>query len=297
MYEFLRTLDRRWIFLLMFLAVSIPILLQARFPEKPTGLAQAVFDEIDNLPDGSKILLAFDYDPASEGELGPMATSFVVHCAEKRHQMYFVALWPVGPQMIEDNINGVIRQHYPHLVYGEDYVNLGFKTGNEGVIKLLVNDLPRLFPTDRAGTPIGQIPMMRGIANILDMDLIANVSAGYPGTKEWIQYAVTPHPDRIRIVAGCTGVQAPLMYPYIPRQLPGLLGAIKGAAEYENLVMQKYGESLMVETLTGERILPGKFLEAQRRMGPQLVAHILMVLLILLGNTVFFISRRREMQR
>ena len=38
------------------------------------------------------------------------------------------------------------------------------------------------------------------------------------------------------MVSGMTGVQAPLMYPYYPGQLKGLLGAIKGAAEYESLV-------------------------------------------------------------
>ena len=86
------------------------------------------------------------------------------------------------------------------------------------------------------------------------------------------------------MVAGCTGVQAPLLYPYIPQQLPGLLAAIKGASEYESLVMGKYG---------GEGV-SGKYLEAQRRMGPQLVAHVLMVLLIFAGNIIYFVERKRE---
>ena len=38
---------------------------------------------------------------------------------------------------------------------------------------------------------------------------------------------------------------------------------------------------------------PGIFLEAQRRMGPQLVAHLLMIGLIVMGNVVYFASRRR----
>ena len=38
---------------------------------------------------------------------------------------------------------------------------------------------------------------------------------------------------------------------------------------------------------------PGIFLEAQRRMGPQLVAHLLMIGLIIAGNVVFFATRRR----
>src|SRR5690606_30588294 len=110
------------------------------------------------------------------------------------------------------------------------------------VIKVVVTDLRQLYTTDSFGTNVDAIPMMDGIDNIQKMDLIANVSAGYPGTKEWIQYAQSEYPDQIRIVAGCTGVQAPILYPYIPQQLPGLLGAIKGAAEYEKLVLDKYSD-------------------------------------------------------
>jgi len=283
MYDLLRNMDRRWIFLLMLLAVAIPILLESQFPEKPTGLSKAVFDEIEQLEEGDRVLLAFDFDPASAGELGPMATTFSYHCAKKKLKMYYMALWPVGPQMIDDSINNVIKKEFPEMVYGKDYVNLGFKSGGEGVIKVILPDLRQLFTTDGYGTQIDAIPMMQGVENIRQMDLIANVSAGSAGTKEWVQYAITPYPDDLRIVAGCTGVQAPLLYPYIPNQLPGLLGAIKGAAEYEELVMSKYGDSDM----------PGIYSEARRRMGPQLIAHMLMIALIVVGNIVYFMERKK----
>lgn len=297
MYEFLKNLDRRWVFLLMLLAVAIPILVIGitgrTFPEVPTKLAEATFDEIENLDEGDRVLLAFDYDPGSEGELTPMATAFVRHCAEKKLKMYFMTLWPVGPRMIDEAINKVIEPDFPELEYGRDYVNLGYKSGYEGVIKVVVTDLRQLYTTDSEGTSLDNIPMMEGVRNIQRMELIINVSAGYAGTKEWVQYAVTPYPDDIRLVAGCTGVQAPLLYPYIPEQLPGLLGAIKGAAEYEALVLEKYGK----RNEEGELIEPGKYLEGQRRMGPQLVAHVLMIILIVVGNIIYFVEKRRERRR
>ena len=75
-----------------------------------------------------------------------------------------------------------------------------------------------------------------------------------------------------------------MLYPYIPNQLPGLLGAIKGAAEYEKLVIDKYG---------GNDPDP-KYLEAKRRMGPQLVAHLLIIILIILANYIYFVERKRR---
>jgi len=293
MYDKLKNLDRRWIFLMMFLSVSIPIIIIGitgqSFPEKPTQLAYSTFDAIDTLKQGDKVMLSFDFDPASEGELGPMATAFTYHCAAKGLKMYFMALWPVGPQMIDNAIENVIKKDFPDMVYGKDYVNLGFKSGGEGVIKVIVTDFLELFSTDAKGTPFKDIPMNKEISSVQDMDLVINISAGSAGTKEWVQYAVTPYPDEITLVAGCTGVQAPLLYPYIPEQLPGLLGAIKGAAEYEKLVFDKYYRDKGKE-------VPGRYQEGVRRMGPQLVAHLLMILLIIAGNFIYFVEKKRGVQ-
>lgn len=341
MVDRLANIDRRWIFLMMGLAVAVPIIYIGitgkTLPEQPTPLAQAAFDELDGLPSGSRILLAWDFDPASEGELGPMATSFVRQCAQKGHRMYFLTLWPVGTQMIQKTASLVIDGYYPDLEYGTDWVDLGFKAGNEAVIKTIATDFGQMFPNDSRGTPIESIPMMDGIVSISSFDAIVNVSAGYPGSKEWVLYAATPY--KKPLLVGCTGVQAPQMYPYVPLQVQGLLGAIKGAAEYESVVnawvrrdtiesileeadvdaadaatlttsflskkdalgtwldspaaggLTESNRTRLTEAVKGAE--PGIYLEAQRRMGPQLVAHLLMILLILAGNAVYLVNRRR----
>jgi len=280
MYEFLKNLDRRWIFLLMLLAVSLPILGRCSFPEKISPMVHDVFAAIEELPEGSKVLLSFDYDPGSQGELQPMASAFTRHCAEKKFKMYFLCLWPLGEPMIEKSTN-LLKKEYPDMKYGEDFVSFGFKAGGEGVIKVIVTNMRELIPTDQFGTGLDNIPMTRDIKNIQQMDLIINVSAGDPGTKQWVQFASTPYD--LLTVSGCTGVQAPLLYPYIPKQLRGLLGAIKGAAEYEQAIDEHYPKIAAMPEAQ----------EAKQRMGAQLVAHVLMVILIIVGNIVYFVGRKR----
>ena len=236
---------------------------------------------MEKIQPGDKVLLSFDFDPSSAGELTPMATAFTYHAAKRGAKLYFMALWPVGPQMVEETIAKVIKNDFPEMKYGVDYLNLGYKSGNEGVIKVIVTDLKKLYTTDHFGTGIGTIPMMEGVSSVQDMNLIVNVSAGYVGAKEWVQYAKTAFPDKIELVAGCTGVQAPPLLPYIPNQLPGLVAAIKGAAEYEKLLVDEYG-------LEDQP----RYKEGLRRMGSQLVAHVLMIALIVTGNVIFFIGRR-----
>jgi hypothetical protein len=283
-----KQMDRRWIFLLMLWCVLVPIyyigVTGKTLPEVPSPLVRSAFDEIERLQPGDPILLSFDFDPASAGELEPMATAFVKHAAEKKLKLYFMALWPVGAQMVDRAIDKVLKPDFPDMSYGRDYVNLGYKSGGEGVIKVIVTNLRELYTTDSKGTTLQDIPMMTGVENIQQMKLIVNVSAGYAGTKEWVQYAVTPYPDKIRLIAGNTGVQATQMYPYIPRQIRGMLGAIKGAAEYEKLVVDAYG---------GPTPDP-KYLDGLRRMGPQLVGHLLIVFLIVIANVVYFLDRRNE---
>ncbi len=278
--ETLNDLDRRWVFLAVGLAIVISTIFGLTFPEKATPMVRAIFDKVESLPAGSRVLLPFDYDPASEPELQPMAEAFVRHCAEKGHKMYFIALWPLGQNMVDGVINRVLKEEYPDLRYGYDYMDLGFKSGNEGVIAVILTDLKKLYTTDARGTSIDSIPMLSDVTNIRSFDLILNVSAGYPGLKEWIQYAGTP--GNIPVAGGCTAVQAPLLYPYYPDQLLGLMGGIKAAAEYEALLKSRYD-------FRGRR-----YQTALIRMGPQTVTHLVIILFIIMGNVTFQIIRKRQ---
>ena len=288
MLDTIRNLDRRIVFLLMGLAVALPILFKLSFPEPvPKGTQPyKVFDQIENMPDGSRILLSFDFDPGSQGELLPMAMAFTRHCAQKHHKMYFMCLWPLGEPFVEDAMNIVIGQEYPDLKYGTDFMSFGYKPGAEAVIKNCIVDLKSLFITDSRKTDLNKIPMTANIKSAKAMDLIINISAGDPGTKQWVQYAATP--AGIPLVAGCTGVQAPLLYPYIPDPLKGLLPAIKGAAGYEQVLISAYpvlGEPAIVHSKYSSKA-------ALQRMGPQFVAHLLMVAFILLGNFIYFYDKK-----
>jgi hypothetical protein len=277
----LADLDRRWIFLGMLVAVFVPTYWQQVFPEVPSELTRDAFAAIENLPAGSRVLIALDYDPAAEGELTPMSTAFVRHCSLKRHKMYFVTLWPLGTQLINEQIEGVIKKEFPNLVYGMDYVNLGYREGREAVINAIATNLREQFATDADKTNLNDIPMTRDVKSLQDMVLIINVSAGYAGTKEWVQYACTKF--GIPIVSGLTGVQSPLFYPYLPFPLVGMLAAIKGAAEYEAALAEQYPQAGYDDPLKNE---------GRRRMGPQLIAHLYMIGLIVAGNVLFFLDRR-----
>lgn len=282
MLHVLRNLDRRWIFLAMLLAVAIPIITKQTFPERPTIYVKSIFDKVESLPEGSNVLIAFDYDPATEGELGPMTTAFVRHCCLKKHKMFFLTLWETAPPLLAQYIEDVVETQFADskFVYGEDYVNLGYSAGREVVIAGCAISLQKSFPRDNEGTDLSEMPITENITNLKDMDLIFDLSAGYPGFKEWVQYASSPH--EIPFAAGVTAVSAPQAYPYLPRQMLGLMAAIKGAAEYEAALVAKYPQ------YRGDP----RANNGIRRMAPQLWGHLLIIGLIVLGNVLYFTERR-----
>ena len=164
---------------------------------------------------------------------------------------------------------------------GVDFVNLGYQAGNEGVLKMVLTDFMRAFPVDARGQSSADLPILQGVHTVKDFPLLLNVSVGYPGSKEWVQYVVSASEGKVKMIAGTTGVQSPQMYPYYPAQLAGILAAIKGAAEYESLVNASLGGNPAP-----------RYTEAQRRMAPQMFGHLLMVALIIVGNIIHFAGRR-----
>jgi hypothetical protein len=274
---------RRCVYGVLLLSLSVAVLLQLGFPERPTQRVERVFEAIEKLPEGSRVLLSLDYDPAAEGELSPMAAAFVRHLSEKRHKIIFMTLWETGVPILQKNVKIVRTEYAGRMVEGRDFVDLGYKPGRQVAITNAMADLSKDFPTDSRGISLKspQMELTRNLRNFSELDLLISVGAGYPGVQEWIQYAATP--KRKLMLAGSPGVQAPQLFPYVPSQLYEVLVAIKGAAEYEDVLIRKYPQ---LAGRLGAR-------EGRRRMGPQVVAHVLIVGLIVLGNVLTFTNRRR----
>ncbi|MBD3278063.1 MAG: hypothetical protein GF388_07175 [Candidatus Aegiribacteria sp.] len=271
--EKLGNLDRRIIFVLIALAVIIPILTNLVIPNKVgQEPSRELFEYVDSLPDGSNVLVSFDYDPSTMPELQPMAEAVVRHIFMKEHTLVGMALWPQGATLGQAAMSA-IADSLGKVQY-EDWCNLGYKTGGGVMIVRLGTSMRAVFPTDRDNVPWSEIPMLQGINNLNDFDMIISLSAGDPGIIAWVMMAG----DRygVPIGGGCTAVSAPQLYTYLQTgQMVGLLGGLKGAADYETLV-----------GLTEGRAVQG--------MSPQSVAHLAIMIFIIIGNVAYFAQKKRK---
>ncbi len=272
-------IDRRIIFLAVIVSVSVPLFLDISQKIYVSPEVQDLYDALEELQPGSRILLPFDYDPPSAPELQPMAISIITYCLDHDLKMVIMGLWPQGPQQanqaLADVAGGPVGDEFTYkgktFKYGVDWVNLGFQEGREFVIQRMGSSFAASFPRDYAGTPYLELPLMRGVTNFDNIDFVFNLSAGYPGTVEWVQLAA----DRFHATLGAanTAVQAPLAYPYYRAgQLQGILGGMKGAAEFETLV--------------------GVIGKGTKFMLSQTFAHAIVIIFILVGNIAFFVGGR-----
>ena len=270
MLERLMNIDRRYIFLLIAFSVVIPMLLKVVFPIFVTPQPKKVYDYIENLPKGSVVMMSFDYGPASLAELQPMAIAVLRHCFSRGLKVIGMALWNVGAPLGEEVFDQVATEY--GRVYGKDYVFLGFRPGSTNVILRMGEGISGVFNTDSRNTPIQQIPMMKNIKTYDDIALVIDFGAGDPGPETWVIYAYGRYGEKI--AAGVTGVIISQLYPFLQTgQLIGLIGGLRGAAEYETQVDK-----------------PAK---ATQWMSIQSIVHLVIIILVILGNVAYFTSRRR----
>ena len=279
----LGSLDRRIIFLLVGLSVLLPLLKPDWFslPIRPKQHSQIVFNEINKLESGNRVLLSFEYGPSTMPEIHPMSIALLNHLFAKDIKVYATALWPDGNFMSTDAFAEVADDYGKK--YGIDYVNLGYIPGGEAVIKNIASDISSLYPTDIKGKSIEKIPMMKEVNNVEDFDFVFSLSAGYPGSKEWVQYATDP--KGIPMSTGCTSIQVTDIVPYVENgQIRGILAGMPGAAEYEELV----------KTELKSRGLVIKSGEATSMMSAQSMAHVVIVIFIILGNITYYLTQNNK---
>ena len=266
------SIDRRWIFLIIAAVVIVPLLFPIGLPIRATDTTKDVYDAIERLPAGSNVLLSTEYSPSTRPENHPMTISILRHLFKNNHKVFVTCLWPDGQFMAQDALNQVAKNEF-NKVYGEDYVFLGFRPGNEAVVKGIVSNIRKIYTVDVYQKKIDEIPLMKGINNFKDFDFLFSSSAGFPGTIEWVQYASDP--TGVPMASGVTSIQVNEVMPYVQAgQMVGVLAGMPGAAEYESLINQKGS--------------------ATSGMDAQSVAHLVIVLFIILGNISFFIERKRS---
>ncbi len=277
MKEFARRLlgiDRRWIFLAIVFATLLPLLYPVGLPIRVSPEVKKVYDYIESLPEGSVFLLSMDFDPSSKPELYPMGISLLRHAFRKNLRVIGMTLWVTGTGLADSIFTQVAGEMGKERE--KDYVFLGYTPGGSAVILNMGQDLYATFPKDHYGNNSRELPVLKDVNTLRDVNYAISLAAGSPGIEAWYVFGKDKY--KFELGGGSTAVTAPGIYPLLQTgQINGLIGGLRGAAEYETLIEQK-----------------GK---ATAGMDAQSATHLLIISLIVVCNIFYLILRGEERRR
>ncbi len=269
-WEKLVQIDRRFIYLIIALAMTLPFFFQMGLPIPATKEVKDIYDLIETFKPNDVVILSADFDPSVSPELLPMFDAMFRHCLKAGVKVIAMSLYIQGPGLIEPVINQAAKDY--NKVNGIDYAFLGWQYGYNLVVINMMENLKQTFPVDYYGERTEDLPILGNVNNYADYDLITSMN-GSSTYMTWLLYAHEPY--NVPMACGVTAVSAADVYPYIQSgQFIGMLGGLKGAAEYETLISEKRMATMGMEA--------------------QNWAHIFIILFIIIGNIGFFIIGRKK---
>jgi hypothetical protein len=319
-WEKMLNIDRRWIFLAIGVVVIIPFFARMGLPIVPNREVRSIYNLVDSLGPDNAIMIGWDFDPGTEAENQPMGLAVLRHALARQIPVFITAWSPLGQGLADMAIQEVTDTEVPGnfafvtwaewelfrdagfagkdslvaaweaagnvlpegskgwLFEGVDLAFLGYQPVFSLVILGMGNSIQAQFPQDMRGNPVGEMPMLRAHKNLRDIDLAVTLS-GSGVAVLWIVYGTAK--VGLQVAFGVTAVMATDYYPYLQSgQVIGMMGGLRGAADYEVLSLEG-----------GYTDQTGR---AYRGMDVQSLAHLVIILMVILGNVAYFASGMRK---
>ncbi len=307
-------LDRRWIFLLIGIVCIVPFFTPLGLPILPSQEVVSVYDYMESMGPENAIFVSFDFDPGTAAENQPMGVAAVRHAFARNIPVFITAATPLGQGLaamaIEELTDESSRDYFKYVSFdewadiraegitdrdeiqaaweaagntlpenargwvfeGRDIAFLGYLPYMSLVILGMSNSITSQYPEDVMGNPLEEMPMYQEHKSLREVDLAFTI-AGSGACTWWVTYG--REKIGLPVAFGVTAVMATDYYIFIQSgQTIGQMGGLRGAAEYEVLLLKN-----------GYASEPGT---AFIGMDVQSIAHIVIILLVILGNIAFF---------
>ncbi len=275
----LQSIDRRVIYLVMFVAAAISLIVPVTLPVIPSNQALNAFEAIEKAPTDKYALIGADWSNSTRAENGAQTYALMHHLMRRHIKFAIVGFDVQGPP----NVEQIVKELAPKYgyEYGRDWVDWGFHPYNaiKATLKAMVRDMPGSMKHDINNTDLTdtvKLPIMAGLKNMDQVGLIVEITPA-DTYESWVAF-VQGYGGGKPMVHAPTAVMAPEAYQFLDSgQMVGMLTGLKGAIEYEGMVKQ-----------------PGR---ATKQALALSVAHVLILLLIVLGNLGYIAQKRKPQTR
>jgi hypothetical protein len=229
----------------LLLAVGVPGILG--FPEMalpafaPRDLAGLV-GVVDAVPTDRPALVVFDYEAGATGEMEAVAGPFLSHLMSRGVPIATLSTHAGGSVLAERLMALQGASH--NYVRGEDFVHLGYLPGGPAAVQLFAAS-PRQavtsgFLEDESLVTIWDSPVLTGVTQLSDFNLMAVLTSGSEDARVWIEQS-EPYLGEAPLVTVVSAGSEPLVRPYFEASDPkvnGILSGLTSAVAYEQRLGQ-----------------------------------------------------------
>ncbi len=268
-FERMQRIDRRVMYALLVAVIAFPMFVPFRLPMAITPEVQGVYDAVEAIPEGKLAILSGDWGAGTLAESLPQTEALMRHLF--RNNVKF-AILPWAPQTttLMQNTAERLAPEFGKR-YGEDWVNWGWKAvPMVAFLKSMAKDIPGTVREDYRGTPLAELPAMKGVNTIEDVGFVCHITP-VGNIMLWVAFIQAVYGTPIAYAP--TAVMVAQGYdPLDAKQLVGMLPGLVGGAQYETLLDDPRSGMRWSNSLS--------------------LAEMLMILLIVLANVGYFAARR-----
>jgi len=281
--KFLERFDEinpKLIYLLMAIVLIFPVLKPIGMPISiDQQLTQPVFNWIEGLNAGDIVIFDAAYGGGSDAELTPQLKAWFTHCMRKGVKVVGVAQWEAGATLAYDALKTLapsLEAKGISVKYGVDWVMAGFKAGGQTTFRAMQDDFWKTCGNiDWLKNDFSTLPLMANVKKWTKDTIKGFIcySAGSPGIPTYTTY----FPDQ-NLYVGDVAVQVAGTSNLLRSgQAKGIIPGLSGAAQYEKLIGEPgYGVKLM---------------------DAQSLGHVLVIVLVVLGNVGYRLKLRNANRR
>ncbi len=253
-WEKLTALPREVVMSLVILAMVVPAVSPLGLPLMTGDMSKAWYNTVDALPEGSIILMDIGYGSGGYPSLGPGNIAALHQMFEGGLKVVLMATSLEGTMMYPLIMAEVMPEENYGLVYGEDYVFIGYIAGEQTAMAGVLGDLKSLVSVDYQGTSIDSFSLMDNVNGADDIDLVAYLTTGGGIAEGWVYQAYSQY--NMDVIGGVLSMMTTSIKPYYDSgQLLGIMDGIKGAADLEFITGHPGDAIVSSDILTFTQIL------------------------------------------
>jgi hypothetical protein len=251
---------------LLLIVLVVPYYNPVPLPLKIAPETRAMYDYINTLTSDDVVCVEIDFSPGAWPELGGAFIAVLRHLFEIQN-VKVVCVGTYGAQAPAMWLKGMEEVDTTGKTYGEDWVHLGYVPGGKEVVLSAIASSFRVVETDYRGNAYDDLPLMQTVEKMSDLALW--IDCDWNWNVDTAVRQVSPNTNLVEVTIG--GMISTVL-PYIASgQILGYVGATTGGATYEALIGR-----------------PG---EASSALGMMSFGHVLVVVLMVVGNVVFVLRK------